>query len=132
MIGPARPGAANQKNRPEFLPTTAVSEPNNNYITAMSRGRTTMNARNFFFFDSMLTPKFITIIYWLGLIAVVFTGLGSLFMMGFQYVTFGGFVRALFITIGGAVVVRVYCELMIVLFKINENVQKIADSKPKV
>jgi hypothetical protein len=88
-----------------------------------------MNARNLFFFDAMLTPKFITFIYWLGLIGVVITGLGSIFMMGFRYVTFGGFVRGLLITIGGAIAVRVWCELMIVLFKINENVQKIANSK---
>jgi hypothetical protein len=89
-----------------------------------------MNARNLFFFDSMLTPKFITFIYWIGLIAVVIMGFGSIFIMGFQYVTFGGFVRGLITTVCGAIAVRVYCELMIVLFKINENVQKIADKKP--
>jgi hypothetical protein len=88
-----------------------------------------MNARNLLFFDAMLTPKFITFIYWIGLIGVVFTGLGSIFFMGFQYVTFGSFIRGLFITVGGAIAVRVWCELMIVLFKINENVQKIANSK---
>ena len=88
-----------------------------------------MNARDLFFFDAMLTPKFITVIYWLGLIGVVLSGLGSIFLMGFQYVTFGGFIRGLFITVAGAIAVRVWCELMIVLFKINENVQKIASSK---
>ena len=88
-----------------------------------------MNARNLLFFDAMLTPKFITLIYWIGLIGVVFSGLGAIFFMGFQYVTFGGFIRGLLIIVGGAIAVRVWCELMIVLFKINENVQKIANSK---
>jgi small-conductance mechanosensitive channel len=89
-----------------------------------------MNARNLFFFDDMLTPKFITLIYWIGLIAAVFAGVGSIFMMGFDYVTFGGFLKGLLITVLGAVAVRVWCELTMVLFKINENVKKIADSKP--
>ncbi|MEO8019561.1 MAG: DUF4282 domain-containing protein [Pseudomonadota bacterium] len=88
-----------------------------------------MTARNLLFFDAMLTPKFITFIYWIGLIGVVFSGLGSIFILGFQYVSFGGLIRGLFITVGGAIAVRVWCELLIVLFKINENVQKIANSK---
>ena len=88
-----------------------------------------MNARNLLFFDAMLTPKFITFIYWIGLIGVVFSGLGSIFYMGFQFVTFKGLLWGLFITVCGAIAVRVWCELMIVLFKINENVQRIADSK---
>lgn len=88
-----------------------------------------MNWRNVLFFDGMLTPKFITFIYWLALIGSVIAGLGSIFYMGFQYVTFGGFVKGLAITLGGVIVARIWCELMIVLFKINENVQKIANSK---
>lgn len=88
-----------------------------------------MNARNVFFFDAMLTPKFITVIYWIGLVGVVISGLGSIFYMGFQYVTFGGFVKGLILTVLGAIAVRIWCELIIVLFKINENLQKIANSK---
>jgi hypothetical protein len=88
-----------------------------------------MNARSLLFFDSMLTPKFITFIYWLGLIAVVLWGLGSLFMFGFQSVTFGGFIKSLLFIVGGAISMRLWCELTIVLFKINENVAKIANSK---
>ena len=88
-----------------------------------------MNARNLLFFDDMLTPKFITFIYWLGLIAAVLGGLGSIFFMGFRYVTFGGFIKGLFVTVVALIAVRIWCELMIVLFKINENLQKIATSK---
>lgn len=88
-----------------------------------------MSARNVLFFDNMLTPKFITVIYWIALVAAVFAGLGSIFYMGFQYVTFGSFVKGILITLGGALAARIWCELMIVLFKINENVQKIANSK---
>jgi hypothetical protein len=88
-----------------------------------------MNARNFFFFDAMLTPRVITVVYWLLLLAVVLAGLGTLFYNGFQYMTFGVFVRALAITIGGAIGARIWCELMIVLFKLNENVQRLVQQK---
>ena len=85
-----------------------------------------MNLRNVLYFDAMLTPKVITFIYWLLLLACLIGGLGSLLYTGFQYMSFGAFLRALGITIGGAIAVRVWCELMIVLFKLNENVQRIA------
>jgi hypothetical protein len=52
-----------------------------------------------------------------------------MFYMGFQYMSFGTFVRGLAITIGGAIGARIWCELVIVLFKLNENVQRIANSK---
>ena len=88
-----------------------------------------MNARNFFFFDAMLTPKVITIVYWLLLLVVVIAGLGTLFYNGFQYMTFGVFMRAVGVTIGGAIAARIWCELMIVLFKLNENMQRLVQQK---
>ncbi len=69
------------------------------------------------FFDNMLTPKIITFIYWLFLSGAVFGGLGSMFsgniIMGFVYLVFG------------TVAARIWCELMIVLFKMNEALQEI-------
>jgi hypothetical protein len=88
-----------------------------------------MTVRNLLFFDAMLTPKVITIVYWLLLLGVVLAGLGTLFYTGFQYMSFGRFMRAVGITIGGAITARIWCELMIVLFKLNENVQRLAQQK---
>ena len=88
-----------------------------------------MSLRDVLFFDSMLTPKVVTLVYWLLLLAALIAGLGSMFYLGFQYLTFGGFVRGLAITVGGAIGARIWCELVIVLFKMNENVQRIASSK---
>jgi hypothetical protein len=88
-----------------------------------------MSIRDVLFFDAMLTPKVVTLVYWLLLVTAVIAGLGSMFYMGFQYMTFGTFVRGLAITIGGAIGARIWCELVIVLFKLNENVQRIANSK---
>ena len=88
-----------------------------------------MTIRDVLFFDAMLTPKVVTLVYWLLLVAAVIAGLGTMFYMGFQYMTFGTFVRGIAITIGGAIGARIWCELVIVLFKLNENVQRIANSK---
>lgn len=76
--------------------------------------------REIFFFDSMLTPKIITFIYWLGLLSVVIGAMGSLFGGG-------GILSSLGILIFGLIGTRIWCELLIVLFKINENLQKVAN-----
>jgi Domain of unknown function (DUF4282) len=93
------------------------------------RGDCAMSIRDVLFFDAMLTPKVVTLVYWLLLVTAVIAGLGSMFYMGFQYMSFGTFVRGLAITLGGAIGARIWCELVIVLFKLNENVQRIASSK---
>ena len=82
-----------------------------------------MNARNVFFLDEMLTPKIITLIYWLLLFAAVISGLG----MMFSGMSFTGFIGGLFTIILGAVFARIWCELLIVLFKINDNIRRLAE-----
>lgn len=77
--------------------------------------------KDIFFFDSMLTPKIITFVYWLMLIISIVSGIGTMFN---EYG--GGFFVGLGIIIGGAIGSRIWCELLIVLFKIHENLQKIA------
>lgn len=78
------------------------------------------------FFDSMLTPKIITFVYWLLLAASVIGGIGTWFG-GYGGLTFGSFLTGLAIMVGGGIGARIWCELLIVLFKINENTKKIAD-----
>lgn len=80
--------------------------------------------RQVLFFDSMITPRIITFVYWLLLLGVAFSGLGSMFF-GFGGFSFAGFVRGLCIIGGGALGVRIWCELLIVLFKMNEALQDI-------
>lgn len=80
--------------------------------------------KNVLFFDSMLTPKIITVVYWLMLLgAVVYGGI----TMFFGYNT--NFILGLAQVLGGFVGARLWCELMIVIFKINANLQKLADKK---
>jgi hypothetical protein len=82
-------------------------------------------AHQLFFFDSMVTPKIITFVYWLLLVAALIGGIGSMF--AFRGVTFVSFMTGIGIVIGGALVARIWCELLMVLFKINEHTQKMAE-----
>jgi hypothetical protein len=79
-------------------------------------------------FDKMITPKIITFIYWILLIASIGIGLYSMFG-GYGKFTISKFLIGL-ITIGfGFLISRIWCELLIVTFKINENLKKIADKE---
>ena len=77
------------------------------------------------YFDTMVTPKIITVVYWLLLIGVAIAGLGMIFSGTGIMGVLGGLLTIVL----GALVVRIYCELLIVLFKIYENLKKIAESK---
>jgi len=81
--------------------------------------------REFLFFETMLTPKIITFVYWLGLVAVLLSSLGMLFAGQGGFMT--RLVTAPLMLVLGAVGVRIWCELLIVLFKIHENLKKMAD-----
>jgi hypothetical protein len=80
-------------------------------------------------FNKMITPTIIKIIFWAGVIVSV---LAALIMMiagassdyGGGFLTLGGLV----ILILGPFLTRIYCELLIVLFKMNEALQSIKKS----
>ncbi len=75
-----------------------------------------MDIKDFLFFDKMVMPKVITFIYWLALIGCVIGGLVTMFQ---------SCLTGLMIIIGGAIAARLYGELVIVLFKMNEALQDI-------
>ena len=77
--------------------------------------------RDIFFFDSMLTPKIITFVYWLLLLIAVVGGLGAIFS--------GLILEGLGTLVAGSIGARIWCELLIVLFKIHSNLQKIANKE---
>ncbi len=82
-----------------------------------------LSIKDLFFFDEMLTPKIITLIYWLLILLVVISGLG-IFISDLSFVSFIG---GLFTIILGAAFARIWCEILIVIFKIHENIRKVAD-----
>ena len=77
--------------------------------------------KDLFVFDAMLTPKIITFVYWLFLLACLVSGLGTMFA--------DSFLMGLGIIVGGAILSRIYCELMIVLFKIHDNIKTLAEKE---
>ena len=94
----------------------------------MSYGHLILQMKDVLFFDAMLTPKIITFIYWLLLLGAVIFGVSSM-LGGYDGITFGKLLKGLVIILGGALGARIYCELMIVLFKIHENIKKLADKQ---
>jgi len=76
--------------------------------------------KDLMFLDNMLTPKVITVIYWLMLIASVIYGLKLMFN------DYGpGFIISALTLIGGLIFSRIFCELLIIFFKMNEALQVI-------
>ena len=75
-------------------------------------------------FESMITPKIITFLYWLLLLGVAVGGIGA--MLSFGSVSFASFATGLLVMAGGALAARIWCELLIVLFKINEHMQTVS------
>jgi hypothetical protein len=66
-------------------------------------------------FRRFITPAFIQVFFWLGVVAVVLTALASMFR-GDAAGLFGGLAMLVF----GVVFVRIYCELLILLFRIYD------------
>ncbi len=75
-----------------------------------------MDIKDFLYFDKMIMPKVITFIYWLALLGCVIGGL---------VVMFQSFLSGLGILIGGAIAARLYGEIFMVFFKMNEALQEI-------
>ena len=80
--------------------------------------------------NRMITPKIITFIYWLLLLGCGIYGIvllvGAFGTMKYNgWAGFGMLVLAPFAVVFGAVIARMYCEIMIVLFKMNEALQDI-------
>ena len=78
---------------------------------------------DFFSFRTMITPVIIQIVFWLGVVACILTGL-SFIWAGIQLDARYG-VAGFLILIFGPLVVRIYCELLMILFRINETLTEI-------
>jgi len=79
---------------------------------------------NLLFLDTMITPKIITVIYWILLLGCVGYGVNFMFS-GFGGFTITKLITGIFIIVLSAIGVRIWCELLIVIFKINENLRNL-------
>lgn len=78
--------------------------------------------RDFLAFRTMLTPIIIQIIFWIGVVVCVMVGFVFIFgQLGGEFSTIKGFLIILLGPIG----VRIYCELLIIFFRMNETLTEI-------
>jgi hypothetical protein len=75
--------------------------------------------KDFLLFKKMITPIIIQVLFWLGVAGVVIFGFVQLFN--------SEIVQGLAMIILGPVFVRLWTEILIVLFKINDNLKEIND-----
>ncbi|KKB36202.1 DUF4282 domain-containing protein [Bacillus thermotolerans] len=72
-------------------------------------------------FDRMITPAIIKIIFWIGVVASIIWGIVLLASGGGA----GAVITGLLTIILGPIAVRVYCELLIISFKIYDSLRHI-------
>ncbi|PYZ96879.1 hypothetical protein CR205_14475 [Alteribacter lacisalsi] len=75
--------------------------------------------KDFLNFDRMITPMIIKIIFWIGVAFTVLMGFITLFDGGLSVLL------GLFMMIIGPLLVRIYCELLIIFFKVQESLHSI-------
>ena len=73
-----------------------------------------------FYLEEMVTPKLLTVFYWILLFAFITKGIGDIFE--------GDFFRGLVWVVGGSLASRVACELVVVLFRINEALHEVNEN----
>ena len=85
-------------------------------------------AQKVLFFNEMLTPQIIRLAYWLCLLAIAWSGLGKMFAGGFS-----SFLEGIVFIVMASILVRVGAELIILFFKLNENMEQVANNtKPSI
>jgi Domain of unknown function (DUF4282) len=76
--------------------------------------------RKFLSFDEMVTPAVIQVLYWI-VIALIVIGLITSLFHGFW-----GFIGGIVVAVVGFIFWRVYCELILVIFRIHAQLGDIA------
>jgi len=91
-----------------------------------------MDWKSFLSFERMVTPVIIKILFWIGLIASIIGGVIVFFggiITGISQSEFGtilgGLIGGPLIILLGGLIARIYCELLILAFRINETLTDI-------
>lgn len=84
--------------------------------------------KKFLNFDQMITPTIIKIVFWIGAALSVLSGIVIIISGITSYIGGAGEVfMGLLTMILGPFVVRIYCELLIIFFKMNETMTEIKE-----
>lgn len=95
-----------------------------------------MNFKSFLSFERMITPVIIKILFWIGLVASAISGIVFFFTTFFGGISMGdflpivggfllGLIGGIIIFVLGALATRIYAELLILAFRINETLTDI-------
>ncbi|MCE0828476.1 MULTISPECIES: DUF4282 domain-containing protein [Buttiauxella] len=79
--------------------------------------------KNIFFFDTLITPKLLVVLYWLSIISIVISAATTIFL--------GQALAGIFGLVFGILAVRVGFELIMIAFKNNEYLKRIAENLPE-
>jgi len=82
---------------------------------------------DFLTFRKFITPVVIQIIFWIGVVVCVIMGIVAMAQQG----GLGGVLGGLGMIILGPIMVRIYCELLILMFRINDNLVDIRNNTSK-
>ncbi|MBV9585331.1 MAG: DUF4282 domain-containing protein [Alphaproteobacteria bacterium] len=74
---------------------------------------------DFLRFETMITPIVIQVIFWLAVIVAIIAGIAQIVHGGTAIIT--GIVTIIF----GPLVARIYCEVVILFFRINDHLRAI-------
>lgn len=87
---------------------------------------------DFIKFRKMITPVIIQVLFWVGVAGTV---IAALVVMAMSFGSSGGgagqFLGGLLMLVLGPVVVRIYCELLILFFRMNETLTEIKNGLAK-
>jgi len=81
--------------------------------------------KDFLAFRTMLTPVIIQALFWIGVVICVAIGLGFILSGVGQYGGGPRVLKGLLLLFLGPLGVRIYCEILIIFFRINETLTEI-------
>jgi len=90
------------------------------------------NVKDFLKFRKMITPVIIQVLFWVGVGVSVISGLVIMASGFVNYYNRGAsFLGGLLVILLGPVIVRIYCELLILFFRMNETLTEIKNGLSK-
>jgi len=81
--------------------------------------------KDFLAFRTMVTPIIIQVIFWLGLAVCVVAGFVYIVIGAEQVDGAANILKGVLVLVLGPLAVRIYCEILIIFFRINETLTEI-------
>ena len=97
------------------------------YINLHKLAAKEMIMSDFWAFRTMVTPVIIQVLFWVGVMVCIIAGL-VMIVMGIKLPGEQMVLKGVLLAILGPLGVRVYCEILIVFFRINETLTEIKHS----